>query len=139
MLCDSKSKFVELTLTYYIFVIFCMLCFFLFSPDISPKSFGLQLYRQFYLTYPHLAKQISKYLNRTFSIVQSPIAQLQLVDKEENTIGQSVTVQFKDDKNEYPFEGTKPNLLFNKLSFTHLAALLPLSCIFRPRNEWQNF
>ena len=116
-----------------------MLCFFLFSPDISPKSFGLQLYRQFYLTYPHLAKQISKYLNSTFSIVQSPIAQLQLADKEENTIGQSVTVQFKDDKNEYPFEGTKPNLLFNKLSFTHLAALLPLSCRFRPRNEWQNF
>ena len=45
-----------------------MLCFFLFSPDISPKSFGLQLYRQFYLTYPHLAKQISKYLNRTFQL-----------------------------------------------------------------------
>ena len=103
------------------------------NKTLSKRS--LQLYRQFYLTYPHLAKQISKYLNSTFSIVQSPIAQLQLVDKEENTIGQSVIVQFKDDKNEYPFEGTKPNLLFNKLSFTHLAALLPLSCRFRPRNE----
>ena len=107
------------------------------NKTLSKRS--LQLYRQFYLTYPHLAKQISKYLNRTFSIVQSPIAQLQLVDKEENTIGQSVTAQFKDDKNECFFEGTKPNLLFNKLSFTHLAALLPLSCRFRPRNEWQNF
>ena len=94
------------------------------NKTLSKRS--LQLYRQFYLTYPHLAKQISKYLNRTFSIVQSPIAQLQLVDKEENTIGQSVTAQFKDDKNECFFEGTKPNLLFNKLSFTHLAALLPL-------------
>ena len=103
------------------------------NKTLSKRS--LQLYRQFYLTYPHLAKQISKYLNSTFSIVQSPIAQLQLIDKEENTIGQSVTVQFKDDKKEYPFEGTKPNLLFNKLSFTHLAALLPLSCRFRPRNE----
>ena len=100
---------------------------------------------------------IGKYLNRNLSIVQSSIAQLQLVDKEENTIGQSlsaqlqllyfqknsigqsVTVQFKDDKNGCFFEGTKPNLLFNKLSFTHLAALLPLSCRFRPRNEWQNF
>ena len=107
------------------------------NKTLSKRS--LQLYRQFYLTYPHLAKQISKYLNRTFSIVQSPIAQLQLIDKEENTIGQSVTAQFKDDKNECFFEGTKPNLLFNKLSFTHLAALLPLSCRFRPRNEWQNF
>ena len=82
-----------------------MLCFFLFSPDISPKSFGLQLYRQFYLTYPHLAKQISKYLNRTFSIVQSPIAQLQLVDKEENTIGQSQSAQFEENKNEYFLKG----------------------------------
>lgn len=92
------------------------------NKTLSKRS--LQLYRQFYLTYPHLAKQISKYLNRTFSIVQSPIAQLQLVDKEENTIGQSVIAQSVD-----VLPSTvqvSPENLFNKLSFTHLAAILPL-------------
>ena len=84
----------------------------------------MQLYRQFYLTYPHLAKQISKYLNSTFSIVQSPIAQLQLIDKEENTIGQSVIAQSVD-----VLPSTvqvSPENLFNKLSFTHLSAILPI-------------
>ena len=92
------------------------------NKTLSKRS--LQLYRQFYLTYPHLAKQISKYLNRTFSIVQSPIAQLQLIDKEENTIGQSVIAQSVD-----VLPSTvqvSPENLFNKLSFTHLAAILPL-------------
>ena len=92
------------------------------NKTLSKRS--LQLYRQFYLTYPHLAKQISKYLNRTFSIVQSPIAQLQLVDKEENTIGQSVIAQSVD-----VLPSTvqvSPENLFNKLSFTHLAAILPI-------------
>ena len=92
------------------------------NKTLSKRS--LQLYRQFYLTYPHLAKQISKYLNRTFSIVQSPIAQLQLVDKEENTIGQSVIAQSID-----VLPSTvqvSPENLFNKLSFTHLSAILPL-------------
>ena len=92
------------------------------NKTLSKRS--LQLYRQFYLTYPHLAKQISKYLNRTFSIVQSPIAQLQLVDKEENTIGQSVIAQSVD-----VLPSTvqvSPENLFNKLSFTHLSAILPI-------------
>ena len=92
------------------------------NKTLSKRS--LQLYRQFYLTYPHLAKQISKYLNNTFSIVQSPIAQLQLIDKEENTIGQSVIAQSVD-----VLPSTvqvSPENLFNKLSFTHLAAILPL-------------
>ena len=92
------------------------------NKTLSKRS--LQLYRQFYLTYPHLAKQISKYLNRTFSIVQSPIAQLQLIDKEENTIGQSVIAQSVD-----VLPSTvqvSPENLFNKLSFTHLSAILPI-------------
>lgn len=92
------------------------------NKTLSKRS--LQLYRQFYLTYPHLAKQISKYLNRTFSIVQSPIAQLRLVDKEENTIGQSVIAQSVD-----VLPSTvqvSPENLFNKLSFTHLSAILPI-------------
>jgi predicted nuclease of restriction endonuclease-like (RecB) superfamily len=92
------------------------------NKTLSKRS--LQLYRQFYLTYPHLAKQISKYLNRTFSFVQSPIAQLQLIDKEENTIGQSVIAQSVD-----VLPSTvqvSPENLFNKLSFTHLAAILPI-------------
>ena len=93
------------------------------SQRLGGKNFSttaLKIYRQFYLAY----QQISKYLNSTFSIVQSPIAQLQLIDKEENTIGQSVIAQSVD-----VLPSTvqvSPENLFNKLSFTHLSAILPI-------------
>ena len=99
------------------------------SQRLGVKNFStsaLKAYRQFYLTYPQLHEEILGFVHSVVGIGQSATVQLQLTDFQKNTIGQSLTVQFKDDKNDCFFEGTKPNLLFNKLSFTHLAALLPL-------------
>ncbi|MEK7258045.1 MAG: DUF1016 N-terminal domain-containing protein [Bacteroidota bacterium] len=66
------------------------------------KSFSyrnLRLYRQFYLTYPHFASSIWKFLE-TNSIWQSLIAKLQAVDNQSVEIVQSVIAQFKLDENQ---------------------------------------
>lgn len=92
------------------------------NKTLSKRS--LQLYRRFYLTYPYLAQQIGNYLCRNLSIVQSPIAQLQVFDKQENTIVQTVIAQSEVC---LPTNvRVSPDNLFNKLSFTHLAAILPI-------------
>ena len=99
------------------------------SQRLGGKNFSttaLKIYRQFYLAYPQIYEEVLGFIHSVVRIGQSVTDQLQLPHFQKNRIGQSVTVQFKDDKNECFFEGTKPNLLFNKLSFTHLAALLPL-------------
>ena len=89
----------------------------------------LKLYRLFYLTYPQLGSVISDYLIH-IPIGQSVISQLllpsgksqsvisQLDSKDSNavTIRQSLIAQF---------DGVKPEMLFNRLSFTHFAAILP--------------
>ena len=71
----------------------------------------LKIYRQFYQVYSHLDKEVAGFL----------LSQTQ--------IGQSVTDQFGDvavfDK-KAPL-AVNSNLLFNKLSFTHLVAILPIS------------
>lgn len=85
----------------------------------------LKLYRQFYLTYPQLQKEISGFLISS-SIGQSLISQLSISD----SISQSLISQLNTNpnqdlviKNEF---NVAPEQLFNKLSFTHLAAILPL-------------
>ena len=89
----------------------------------------LKLYRLFYLTYPQLGSVISDFLIH-LPIGQSVISQLllpsgksqsvisQLDSKDSNavTIRQSLIAQF---------DGVKPEMLFNRLSFTHFAAILP--------------
>ena len=89
----------------------------------------LKLYRLFYLTYPQLGSVISDYLIH-IPIGQSVISQLllpsgksqsvisQLDSKDSNavTIRQSLIAQF---------DGVNPDMLFNRLSFTHFAAILP--------------
>ena len=85
----------------------------------------LKLYRLFYLTYPQLGHVIGDYLIH-LPIGQSEISQLVLSGKSQSvisqfeakenhtvTIGQSQTAQFN---------GVDPELLFNRLSFTHHAA-----------------
>ena len=71
----------------------------------------LKIYRQFYQVYSHLDKEVAGFL----------LSQSQ--------IGQSVTGQFGgiavSDK--IAPLAVKSNLLFNKLSFTHLVAILPIS------------
>lgn len=89
----------------------------------------LKLYRLFYLTYPQLGSVIRDYLIH-IPIGQSVISQLllpsgksqsvisQLDSKDSNavTIRQSLIAQF---------DGVNPDMLFNRLSFTHFAAILP--------------
>lgn len=97
----------------------------------------LKLYRMFYLTYPQLGNNIGLFLIKLpigQSLIiqfggksQSLISQLQIPDNQgtkirqsliakSNPIGQSESAQFK---------GVAPDKLFNRLSFTHLAAILP--------------
>ena len=70
---------------------------------------SLRLYRQFYLTYQGLIPQVSDFVKSLSQIWQTPSAKLPVVSST------SVTIQ------------TKPELLFNKLSFSHLSLLLPIS------------
>ena len=69
----------------------------------------LKIYRQFYQVYSHLDKEVAGFL----------LSQSQ--------IGQSVTDQFGGVavSNKIAPLAVKSNLLFNKLSFTHLVAILP--------------
>ena len=75
----------------------------------------LKLYRLFYLTYPQLGSVISDFLIH-LPIGQSVISQLDSKDSNAVTIRQSLIAQF---------DGVKPEMLFNRLSFTHFAAILP--------------
>ena len=71
----------------------------------------LKIYRQFYQVYSHLDKEVAGFL----------LSQSQ--------IGQSVTDQFGGVavSNKIAPLSVKSNLLFNKLSFTHLVAILPIT------------
>lgn len=89
----------------------------------------LKIYRQFYQVYSHLDKEVAGFLLSQSQIGQSVTDQLQIADLKQNRIGQSVTDQFGgiavSDK--IAPLAVKSNLLFNKLSFTHLVAILPIS------------
>lgn len=101
----------------------------------------LKLYRLFYLTYPQLGSVVGDFLIH-LPIGQSAISQLwlpsgksqslisQLQSKENQSvaIGQSAIAQFLTTTNSSSgqFNGVNPEMLFNRLSFTHLAAILPI-------------
>ena len=89
----------------------------------------LKIYRQFYQVYSHLDEEVAGFLLSQSQIGQSVTDQLQIADLKQNRIGQSVTDQFGgiavSDK--IAPLAVKSNLLFNKLSFTHLVAILPIS------------
>lgn len=94
----------------------------------------LKLYRLFYVTYPQLGGNIGNFL-RHLPISQSLISQFRLptaksqslisqstpimqsLIAQSESIGQTASAQFK---------GVAPEQLFNRLSFTHLAAILPI-------------
>lgn len=59
---------------------------------------NLQLYRQFYQTYTRLLLPVKEYFTQLVSIVQSPIAQLQIADIQSDEIGQSVIAQLEEDR-----------------------------------------
>lgn len=83
----------------------------------------LKLYRQFYITYPQLKEEVGGFIMSS-SIGQSLISQLQISDK----ISQSFDNENYAEEISISDDSIKvdPNKLFNKLSFTHLAAILPL-------------
>lgn len=85
----------------------------------------LRLYRQFYLIYNRLGLPIKKYLCGNLSIGQSVIAKLQSSQNEGLIIWQSVIAKSSDGVGNEVW--VDPQKLFDKLSFTHLAAILPIT------------
>ena len=85
----------------------------------------LRLYRQFYLVYNRLGLPIKKYLCGNLSIGQSVIAKLQSSQNEGLIIWQSVIAKSSDVVGNEVW--VDPQKLFDKLSFTHLAAILPIT------------
>ena len=85
----------------------------------------LRLYRQFYLVYNRLGLPIKKYLCGNLSIGQSVIAKLQSSQNEGLIIWQSVIAKSSDGVGNEVW--VDPQKLFDKLSFTHLAAILPIT------------
>ncbi|WP_418698122.1 PDDEXK nuclease domain-containing protein [Bacteroides sp.] len=82
---------------------------------------NLKLYRQFYVTYKTLSIPIKEYFMQHLSIGQSEIAQLQISDTSINMIGQSLIAQSEEQECSVPAQ-----MLFERLSYTHLVQLLPL-------------
>ena len=85
----------------------------------------LRLYRQFYLVYNRLGLPIKKYLCGNLSIGKSVIAKLQSSQNEGLIIWQSVIAKSSDGVGNEVW--VDPQKLFDKLSFTHLAAILPIT------------
>lgn len=111
------------------------------SKRLGGKNFSyrsLKLYRQFFITYVGLLEPIKEFVIRSFPIRQSLIAQFEILDCQAIEKSQSVTSQLVNDKNlpigqsviaqlmENVTLGVAPDKLFNRLSFTHLAAILPI-------------
>ncbi|MBQ0019143.1 MAG: DUF1016 family protein [Bacteroidales bacterium] len=88
---------------------------------------NLKIYRQFYLIYPTLISEIGKFLMSYMPIGQSLTDQLQLPVNHLIEKSQSLTDQFPSIRQSpiAQFKGVSPDKLFNRLSFTHLAAILP--------------
>ncbi len=87
---------------------------------------SLKLYRQFYITYKTLQQPIIKYLTVNSSIGQSVSAQLQKSDNKSITIGQTVSAQLMELNNEENVPHPDPQKMFDRLSLSHLTAILPL-------------
>lgn len=87
---------------------------------------SLKLYKQFYLTYKPLSAQVSSFIMSLPQIRQTLSAQFLLADSEELTIGQTLSAQLPATNNVDIKIQTKPELLFNRLSFSHLSELLTI-------------
>lgn len=100
------------------------------TPGFSFRN--LNLYRQFYLTYPQLANPIAQYLE-TNPIWQPLAAQLQ--EKQAASIGQTLSAQFQSDENQsvgimqsvIAQFSPPPEKLLESLSYTHLTLIMSCS------------
>lgn len=112
------------------------------SKRLGKRNFSttnLKIFRQFYLTYPSLLSEIGKFILSNTSIGQSLTDLLQLLENKRSekrqsltdlsmTITQSLIAQSDSIGQSLisQFQGVAPDKLFNRLSFTHLAAILPI-------------
>ena len=102
------------------------------AKQLGSKKFSvttLKIYRQFYVTYPQLASPVAQFLDNHLAIGQSATDQLVLPENQSIEKSQSLTDLFI-----VPTTAQKalPILvdsfsIFNRLSFTHLVALLPIA------------
>ena len=88
---------------------------------------SLNIYRKFYLAYPTLMGQIERFVLSFPSIVQTVSAQFQLSVNQGKEKVQTVSAKLPAVSSTSVTIQTKPELLFNKLSFSHLSLLLPIS------------
>ena len=88
---------------------------------------SLNIYRKFYLAYPTLMGQIERFVLSLPSIVQTVSAQFQLSVNQGKEKVQTVSAKLPAVSSTSVVIQTKPELLFNKLSFSHLSLLLPIS------------
>lgn len=112
------------------------------SKRLGKRNFSttnLKIFRQFYLTYPSLLSEIGKFILSNTSIGQSLTDLLQLLENKRSekrqsltdlsmTITQSLIAQSDSIGQSLisQFQGVAPDKLFNRLSFTHLAVILPI-------------
>ncbi len=95
----------------------------------NKKTFSyrsLKLYKQFYLTYRPMANQIEMFAHALLEKGQTPSAQLLSTDIDAIAIGQTVSAQLMQHHILENNISTNPELLFNRLSFSHLSLLLPV-------------
>ncbi len=95
----------------------------------NKKTFSyrsLKLYKQFYLAYRPLVDQIEIFAHSLLQNRQTMSAQLLPADIDNITIRQTVSAQLMKHQNSENNISTNPELLFNKLSFSHLSLLLPI-------------
>lgn len=88
---------------------------------------SLNIYRKFYLAYPALNDQIMHFVLSLPSIVQTVSAQFQLSVNHGIGKMQTVPAELPIATLVYKEIQTKPELLFNKLSFSHLSLLLSVT------------
>lgn len=87
---------------------------------------SLKLYKQFYQTYAVLEKQVSHFVLSLAGIRQTLSAQLLPADNEIVEIRQTLSAQLTVIQNSDIVVQTAPELLFNRLSFSHLSLMLPI-------------
>lgn len=102
------------------------------SKQLGAKKFSattLKIYRQFYVTYPQLSSPIAQFLTKHLAIGQSATDQLVLTENQAIEKSQSLTDQFILPATAHTESPVLVDsfCIFNKLSFTHLVALLPIT------------
>ena len=92
--------------------------------DKSLSASYLKSARTLYFNYPQLAMPIVDFIRKEFSIGQSPIVRLEMIESQVRRIGQSAIVQSERSLN--TGVEVSPDILFSRLSCSHLLRLMPV-------------